>query len=131
MDEPVLLYGCESWTVSQEMLDRLNGSYKRLLRITHNVDWRAHARNSFLYGSGTIPPLPQTIAKTTLRFAGHAFRAKDQLVTDIMMFEPRPTASKLSYLKTLCHLTGATKEGRGGALDNVGLMRRRRRPGHK
>ena len=26
------------------------------------------------------------------------------------MFEPRPPASKLSYLKTLCHLTGATKQ---------------------
>ena len=76
---------------------------------THNVDWTAHAHDSFLYSNGTIPPLADTSAKGTLRFAGHAFRAKDQLVPDIMMFEPRPTASKLSYLKTLCHLTGATK----------------------
>ena len=81
------------------MLDRLNSCYTQLLRIAHNVDWTAHARNSFLYGNGTIPPLAHTIAKRTLRFAGHAFRAKDQLVPDIMMFEPRPTASKLSYLK--------------------------------
>lgn len=80
------------------MLDHLNGCYTRLLRIANNVDWTAHARNSFLYGNGTIPPLGHTIAKRTLRFAGHAFRAKDQLVPDIMMFEPRPTASKLSYL---------------------------------
>ena len=92
------------------MLDRLKGCYTRLLRITHNVDWTAHARNLFLYGNGTIPPLAHTIAKSTLRFAGHAFRAKDQLAPDIMMFEPRPAASKLSYLKTLCHLTGAIKE---------------------
>lgn len=27
MVEPVLLYGCETWTVNQEMLDRLNGCY--------------------------------------------------------------------------------------------------------
>lgn len=102
--------------VNQEMLDRLNGCYTQLLRIAHNVDWTAHACNSFLYGNGTIPPLADTIAKRTLRFAGHTFRVKDQLVPDIMMFEPSPTASKLSYLKTLCHLTGAT--------DNVGSMRR-------
>ena len=101
--EAVLLYGFETWTVNQEMLDRLNGCYTRLLRIAHNIDWTAHARNSFLYGNGTIPPLAHTIAKRTLRFAGHTFRAKSQLVPDIMMFEPRPTASKLSYLKTLCH----------------------------
>ena len=48
MVEPVLLYGCETWTVNQEMLDRLNGCYTRLLRIAHNVDRTAHARNSFL-----------------------------------------------------------------------------------
>ena len=118
MVEPVLLYGCETWTINQEMLDRLNGCYTRLLRIAHNLDWTAHARNSFLYGSGTIPPLAHTIAKRTLRFAGHAFRAKDQLVPDIMMFEPRPTASKLSYLKTLCHLTGATKEELPGLMSD-------------
>lgn len=110
MVEPVLLYGCETWTVNQEMLDRLNGCYTRLLRIAHSVDWTAHARNLFLYCSGTIPPLADTITRRTIRFAGHAFRAKDQLVPDIIMFEPRPTASKLSYLKTPCHLTGATKE---------------------
>ena len=45
MVEPVLLFGCETWTVNQEMLDRLNGCYTRLLRIAHNVDWTAHARN--------------------------------------------------------------------------------------
>ena len=92
MVEPVLLYGCETWTVNKEMLDRLNDYYTQLLRIAHNVDWTAHARNSFLYGNGTIPPLGHTIAKITLRFAGHAFRAKDQLVPDIMMFDlaPRP-----------------------------------------
>ena len=118
MVEPVLLYGCETWTVNQEMLDRLNGCYTRLLRIAYNVDWTAHARNSFLYGNGTIPPLAHTIAKRTLRFAGHAFRAKDQLVPDIMMFEPRPTASKLSYLKTLCHLTGASKEELPGLMSD-------------
>ena len=118
MVEPVLLYGCETWTVNQEMLDRLNGCYTRLLRIAHNIDWTAHARNSFLYGNGAIPPLADTIAKRTLRFAGHAFRAKDQLVSDILMFEPRPTASKLSYLKTLCHLTGATKEELPGLMSD-------------
>ena len=118
MVEPVLLYGCETWPVNQETLDRLNGCYARLLRIVHNVDWRAHARNSFLYGNGTISPLADTIAKSTLRFTGHAFRAKDQLVPDIMMFEPRPTISKLSYLKTLCHLTGATKEELPGLMSD-------------
>ena len=108
----------ETWTLNQEMLDRLNGCYTRLLRITHNVDWTAHARNSFLYGNGTIPPLAHTIAKRTLRFAGHAFQAKDQLVPDIMMFEPRPMVSQLSYLKNLCHLMGATKEELSGLMSD-------------
>ncbi|XP_044166901.1 uncharacterized protein LOC122950945 [Acropora millepora] len=63
--EAVLLLGFETWTVNQEMLDRLNGCYTRLLRIAHNVDWTAHARNSFLYGNRAIPPLAHLIAKRT------------------------------------------------------------------
>ena len=45
-------------------------------------------------------------------------QAKDQLIPDIVMFEPRPTASKLSYLKTLCHLTGTTKEELPGLMSD-------------
>lgn len=113
------------------MLDHLNGCYTRLLRIANNVDWTAHARNSFLYGNGTIPPLGHTIAKRTLRFAGHAFRAKDQLVPDIMMFKPRQTILPQDPLSShgrnqrrtpRSYVRPGQLEGRGGALDNVGSM---------
>lgn len=116
--EPVLLYGCETWTVNQEMLNRLNGFYTRLLRIVDNVDWTAHVRNSYLYGNGLIPPLADTIAKRTLKFAGHAFRAKEQLISDLLLFEPKPTSAKVSYLKTLCLHTGATKEELAGLMSD-------------
>ena len=39
-----------------------------------------------------------TLESSYVSVDGDAFRAKDQLVPDIMMFEPHPTASKLSYL---------------------------------
>ena len=100
------------------MLNRLNGCYTRLLRIVHNVDWTAHVRNSYLYGNGLIPPLADTIAKRTLKFAGHAFRAKEQLISDLLLFEPKPTSTKLSYLKTLCLHTGATKEELAGLMSD-------------
>ena len=79
--EPVLLYRCGTWTVNQEMVNKLEGCYKRLLRIVHCVDWTARIRNTYLYGNGLVPPISATIAKRSLEFAEHAFRAKDQPIS--------------------------------------------------
>ena len=76
MVEPVLLYGCITWTVNQVMLDRLNGCYTRLLRIAHNVDWTAHTRNSFLYGNSTIPPLAQHNCQENTKICWACFPSK-------------------------------------------------------
>ena len=92
------------------MLNKLDGCYTRLLRIVHCVDWTAGIRNTYLYGNGLVPPISTTIAKRSLKFAGHAFRAKDQPIPDLILWEPNPRSAKLYYVKTLCQYTGASKD---------------------
>ena len=36
--ESILLYGCESWTLTEKMEKKLDGSYTRMLRKALNVE---------------------------------------------------------------------------------------------
>ena len=108
--ELVLLYGCGTWTVNQEMLNILDGCYTRLLRIVHGVDWTTRIRNTYLYGNGLVPPVSTTVATRSLKFAGHPFRAKDLPISNLILWEQNPRSAKLSYVKTLCQYTGTSKD---------------------
>ena len=38
--ESVLLYNCNTWTLTKQMEKRLDGAYTRMLRMAHNVSWK-------------------------------------------------------------------------------------------
>ena len=57
--EPVLLYGCETWTLKESLIKELDGLYTRMLRRVFNVHWKSHTTNVVLYGN--IPKLSTTI----------------------------------------------------------------------
>ena len=46
--ESILLYGCESWTLSAAQEKSLNGTYTRMLQKTLNIHWNSHTQmNNF------------------------------------------------------------------------------------
>mgnify|MGYP002054984079 CR=1 FL=1 len=47
--ESVLLYGCETWTMTSTMERSMDGCYTRMLRMALNVSWKEHITNSQLY----------------------------------------------------------------------------------
>ena len=49
--EPILIYGCDSWSLTQSVINALDGTYTRVLQKTQNVAWRHHTTNQELYGS--------------------------------------------------------------------------------
>ena len=57
----LLLYGCESWTLTQKLEKMLDGCYTQLLRCTLNISWRKHVTNEELYDN--IPKISQKIQK--------------------------------------------------------------------
>ena len=57
-----------------------------MLRAALNIEWKKHPTKAQLYGS--LPPVSVKLREQRLRFAGHCFRSKCELVSDILLWEP-------------------------------------------
>ena len=51
--ESILLYGSETWTLTESLKKQIDGCYTRMLRMALNVDWKQHKTNKEVYG--TLP----------------------------------------------------------------------------
>jgi hypothetical protein len=110
--ESILLYGCESWAMTDAMERSLSGTYTRMLRKALNVHWSAHTTNNELYGKKK-PRVDMKIAERRLRLAGHCYRHPDLSTQKLLVWEHtygtrergRP---KTTYVDTLMRDTGAT-----------------------
>ena len=49
--EAILLYSCETWTLSARDESRLDGCYTRMLRMVMNITWMDKMTNEDLYGN--------------------------------------------------------------------------------
>ena len=83
--ESILLYGCETWCLTEAMNTKLDGNYTRLLRYVQGIHWSEHITNEVVYNG--LPKLSATIRKRRLQFAGHCIRANDQVVSKLMLWE--------------------------------------------
>ena len=78
----ILLYGCTTWTLTKRLEKRLDGNYTRMLRATLNKSWRQHPTRHQLYGH--LPPITKTIQVRRTRHAGHCWRSRDELISDVL-----------------------------------------------
>ena len=88
--ESVLLYGCETWTITAKIRKALYGCYTRMLWSALNVNWKTHMTNEELYGD--IPQITTKIKARRLTFAGHCKRAEGCIVSKLVTW--RPTQGK-------------------------------------
>ena len=108
--ESILLYGCESWTLTETTEKSLSGTYTRMLRQAMNIHWSSHTTNEELYGD--LPMLPDKVASRRLQLAGHCYRHPELSTQKLVLWEPshgkksrgRPRAT---YVNTLMRDTGA------------------------
>ena len=84
--ESILLYGCTTWTLIKRMEKKLDGNYTRIQRAILNKSWRNHPTKQELYGH--LSPITKTIQVRRTRHAGHNWRRKDELVSDILLWTP-------------------------------------------
>ena len=109
--ESILLYGCESWALTDTAEKSLDGSYTRMLRRALNVHWSSHTTNEQVYGQ--LPRVSDKIAVRRLRLAGHCHRHPELSTQKLVLWEPtRGTKSRgrqrATYISTLMRDTGAT-----------------------
>ena len=105
----ILLYGCTTWTLTKRMNKKLDGEYTRMLRAILNKSWRQHPTKQQLYG--LQPPITKTIKVRRTRHAGHCWRNRDELISDVLVWTPSYDRAKAgrpaqTYIQQLCEDTG-------------------------
>ena len=109
--ESILLYGCESWAMTETMEKSLSGTYTRMLQKAMNIHWSSHTTNNELYGN--LPRVTTKIAERRLRLAGHCHRHPDLSTQKLLLWEPKHGTRnqgrpKTTFVDTLMRDTGAT-----------------------
>ena len=103
--ETVLLYSSTTWTLTEKLEKKLDGTYTRMLRAIFNKSWRDHPTNVELYGN--IPPISKLIRERRVRFAGHCLRSEEEIVSKVLLWKSnrgktnvgRPTKTYVDQLK--------------------------------
>ena len=109
----ILLYGCTTWTLTKRLEKKLDSNYTRTLRAILNKSWRKHATKHQLYGH--LSPITKAIQARRTRHAGHCWRSRDELLSDILLWTPTYGRAKAgwparTYIQQLCEDTGCSPE---------------------
>ena len=96
----ILLYGCTTWTLTKRLEKKQDGNYTRMLRAILNKH---------------LPPITKTIQARRTRHAGHCWRSKNELISDVLLWTPAYGQSKAgrparTYIQQLCEDTGCSPE---------------------
>ena len=79
-----------------------------IVNISHqNLSWKNHPTKAEIYGE--LPPISKTVAQRRTRFVGHYFRAKDQVISDLLLWRlpcSRRGNRPLTYPDILARDTG-------------------------
>ena len=104
---------CLSLSLSTWLEKKLDGNYSRMLRAVLNKSWRQHPTRHQLYGH--LPPITKAIQVRRSRHAGHCWRSKDELISDVLLWTPIYGRAKAgrparTYIQQLCEDTRCNPE---------------------
>ena len=98
------------------------------MRAILNKSWRQHPTRHQLYGH--LPPITKTIQVRRTRHAGHCWRSKDELISDVLLWTPTYGQAKAgrparTYIQQLCEDTRCNPEDMPEAMNNREKWRER------
>ena len=116
----ILLYGCTTWTLTKRLEKKLAGNYT-MLRAILTKSWRQHPTRHQLYGH--LPPITKTIHVRRTRHAGHCWRNRDELISDVLLWTLTYGRAKAerpaqTYTQQLCEDMGCSREDRPEAMND-------------
>ena len=122
--EPILLYGSETWTISSKLQKRVDGTYTRLLMRIKNISWKRHPTKQQIYND--LPQVSQIIKKRRVQFAGHCYRASNEMASNFVLWKPNSTrrrkSCKLTYPDVISRDTGIDFNDLGNAMGGQGSL---------
>ena len=109
----ILLHRCTTWTLTKWLEKKLDGNYTRMLWAILNKSWWQHPTKHQLYGH--LPPIMKTIQVRWTRHAWHCWRSKDELISDVLLWNPTHGRAKAgrpawTYIRQLCEDMGCSPE---------------------
>ena len=124
----ILLYGCSTWTLTKRLEKKLDGNYTRTLRAILNNSWWQQPTRHQLYGH--LPPITKTIQVRRTRHAGHCWRSRNELISDVLLWTPTYGRAKAgrparTYIQQLCEDTGCSPEDLPEAMNDWEKWRER------
>ena len=124
----ILLYGCTTWTLTKWLEKKLDSNYTRMLRAILNKSWRQHPTKHQLYGH--LPPIMKTIQVRRIRHAGHCWRSRGELISDVLLWTLTYGRAKArrparTYIQQLCEDTGCSPEDLPEAMNDREKWRER------
>ena len=124
----ILLYGCTTWTLTKRLEKMLDGNYTRMLQAILNKSWWQHPTRHQLYGH--LPPITKTIPIRRSRHAGHCWRSRGELISDVLLWTPTYGRTKAgrtarTYIQQLCEDTGCSPEDLPEAINDRKKWRER------
>ena len=99
-----------------------------MLRAILSKSWRQHPTKHQLYGH--LPPITKTIQVKRTRDAGHCWRSRDELISDVLLWTPTYSRAKAgkparTYIQQLCEDTGCSPEDLSEAMNDREKWRER------
>ena len=124
----ILLYGCTTWMLTKQLEKKLDGNYTRMLQAILNKSWRQHPTKHQLYSH--LPPITKTIQVRQNRHVGHSWRSRDELISDVLLWDPAYGRAKAgqparTYIQQLCEDTGCSPEDLPEAMNDREKWRER------
>ena len=117
----ILLYGWTTWMLTKRLEKKLDGNYTRMLRAILKKSWQQHHTRHQQYGH--LPPITKAIQVRRTRHAGHCWRSRDEIISDVLLWTPTYGRAKAgrpvrTYIQQLCEDTGCEPEDLPGAMNN-------------
>ena len=117
----ILLYGGTTWTLTKLMVKKLDGNYTRMMREILNKSRGQHPTKQQLFGH--LPPITKTIKVRRTRHAGHCWRRRDELISDVLLRTPSHSRAKAgqlarTYIQQLCVDTVCSPEDLPEVMNN-------------
>ena len=117
----LLLYGFITWMLTKRLEKKLDGNYTRTQWAILNKSWRQHPTRNQLYGH--LPPITKTIQVRQTRHAGHCWRSREELISDVLLWTPIYGQAKAgqparTYILQLCEDTRCSPEDQPEVINN-------------
>ena len=106
--ESILLYGSETWTITEALKKKIDGCYTRMLWMVLDSKWKDRKRNRVTNADtyGSLQRVSTKIQQRRMRLAGHIHRHNELVGHELLLWEPKHGHSgrgkkRLTYVDTL------------------------------